>query len=214
MRRACSRRSDRFGQRKADSSSGTTFPPAVKGGNGTPIRLGIERGTGSIGGLREITITPKREDEASVYGNKVPTWIIGVVPRGDEEIKRYGPIEAAERGVTQTVEIAGTLMVGLWQIVDGSIPVRQALGGPIMIAQMAGKETHEGLSAVLMFTVMISLRLGILNLLPVPLLDGGHLLFFAFEGLRGRPLHASDARAGAASGTASDCRADGVRHFQ
>jgi len=165
------------------------FSAGVKGGNGAPIRLGIERGTGSMAGLREITITPKREDETSVYGNKVPTWIIGVVPRGDEEIKRYGPIEAAEHGVTQTVEIAGTLMVGLWQIVNGSIPVRQALGGPIMIAQMAGKETHEGLSAVLMFTVMISLQLGILNLLPVPLLDGGHLLFFAFEGLRGKPLH-------------------------
>ena len=137
---------------------------------------------------QELTITPKREDEMTVYGNKVPTWIIGVLPRGDEQIKRYGPIEAVERGVTQTVEMAATLVIGIWQIVNGSTPVRQALGGPIMIAQMAGKEAHEGLSAVLMFTVMLSLELGIINLLPVPLLDGGHLLFFAFEGLRGKPL--------------------------
>ena len=64
--------------------------------------------------------------------------------------------------------------------------MRQALGGPIMIAQMAGKEAHEGLADVAMFMVMLSLELGIINLLPVPLLDGGHLLFFAFEGVRGQ----------------------------
>jgi len=164
------------------------FSAAVKGGNGAPLKLGIERGTGPSAVRRELTISPKREDELSVYGNKVPTWIIGVLPRGDEQVERYGPIEAVERGVTQTGEMAATLVIGIWQIVNGSVPVRQAVGGPIMIAQMAGKEAHEGLSAVLMFTVMLSLELGILNLLPVPLLDGGHLLFFAFEGLRGKPL--------------------------
>jgi regulator of sigma E protease len=164
------------------------FSAAVKGGNGAPIKLGIERGTGPSAVRQELIITPRREDELTVYGNKVPTWIIGVLPRGDEQIERYGPLEAVKRGVTQSVEMAGTLVIGIWQIVDGSTPVRQALGGPIMIAQMAGKQAHEGLSAVLMFTVMLSLELGIINLLPVPLLDGGHLLFFAFEGLRGKPL--------------------------
>ena len=164
------------------------FSAEVKGGTGTPLKLGIERGSGSSMVREELTITPKREDEPTVYGTKVPTWIIGVMPRGDEQTERYGPIDAVEKGVVQTVDMAGTLVIGIWQIVNGSTPVRQALGGPIMIAQMAGKEAHEGLSAVLMFMVMLSLELGILNLLPVPLLDGGHLLFFAFEGLRGKPL--------------------------
>ncbi len=164
------------------------FSAEVKGGTGTPLKLGIERGTGSSMVREDLTITPKREDEPTVYGTKVPTWIIGVMPRGDEETERYGPIDAVEKGVAQTVDMAGTLVIGIWQIINGSTPVRQALGGPIMIAQMAGKEAHEGLSAVLMFMVMLSLELGILNLLPVPLLDGGHLLFFAFEGLRGKPL--------------------------
>ncbi len=164
------------------------FSAEVKSGNGTPIKLDITRGAGSSAVHQELTITPKREDEMTVYGNKVPTWIIGVMPRGDEETQRYGPIDAVERGTEQTVEMAATLVIGIWQIIDGSTPVRQALGGPIMIAQMAGKEAHEGLSAVLMFTVMLSLELGIINLLPVPLLDGGHLLFFAFEGIRGKPL--------------------------
>jgi regulator of sigma E protease len=57
-----------------------------------------------------------------------------------------------------------------------------------MIAQMAREEAHRGLVNLAMFTVMLSLELGIINLLPVPLLDGGHLLFFAFEGARGKPL--------------------------
>ncbi len=165
------------------------FSAAVKGGNGSPLKLGIERGTGSAMVRREVTITPKSEQEPTVYGTKVATWIIGVTPRKESiTIQRYGPIAAVEHGVTQTIDMAGTLVIGIWQIVDGSTPVRQALGGPIMIAHMAGEQAHEGLSAVLMFMVMLSLELGILNLLPVPLLDGGHLLFFVFEGLRGKPL--------------------------
>jgi regulator of sigma E protease len=164
------------------------FSGVVKSGDGAPIKLGIERGVASAALQRDLTITPKRQDEPTVYGTKIPTWIIGVMPRGDKIIQRYGPLEAVERGVTQTVDMAGTLVIGIWQIVDGSTPVRQALGGPIMIAHMAGEEAHEGLSAVLTFMVMLSLELGILNLLPVPLLDGGHLLFFAFEAVRGKPL--------------------------
>jgi len=164
------------------------FSAEVKNGNGAPIKLTIVRGEGASATHSDLTITPKREDELTVYGNKVPTWIIGVMPRGDEVTERYGPIEAVQRGFTQTVEMTATLAIGIWQIIDGSTPVRQAMGGPIMIAQMAGREAHEGLSAVLMFTVMLSLQLGIINLLPVPLLDGGHLLFFAFEGIRGKPL--------------------------
>jgi len=166
----------------------TDFSTAVKSGDGSPLKLGIERGSGASAVREELTITPKREDEPNVYGTKSPTWIIGVMPRNDFVTRRYGPIEAVERGVGQTVEMAGTLAIGIWQLIDGSTPVRQALGGPIMIAQLAGREAHEGLSALLMFTVMLSLELGILNLLPVPLLDGGHLLFFVFEGLRGKPL--------------------------
>jgi regulator of sigma E protease len=80
------------------------------------------------------------------------------------------------------------MVVGIASIFSGSTPVRDALGGPIMIAQLAGQEAHRGFANLAMFTVMLSLELGIINLLPVPLLDGGHLLFFAFEGARGKPL--------------------------
>ncbi len=160
------------------------FSAAVKTSNGHPLRLQIERD----GTLTEIVITPRREDEPTVYGNKVATWIIGVSPRGDSRMESYGPVQAVEKGTMATASMAAMLGYGIWQIIDGSTPVRQALGGPIMIAQMAGKEAREGFSSLMMFTVMLSLELGIINLLPVPLLDGGHLLFFICEGVRGKPL--------------------------
>ena len=98
--------------------------------------------------------------------------------------KRYGPIGACKRSVANFVQMTVQMVVGIASIFAGSTPVSDALGGPIMIAQMAGQEAHRGFANLAMFTVMLSLELGIINLLPVPLLDGGHLLFFVFEGSR------------------------------
>jgi regulator of sigma E protease len=164
--------------------SWSDFSLAVKSSDGAPLKIDIQRDSAR----QSMVIRPERKDEQTIYGNKIPTWIIGVMPEKKFVTRRYGPISAVGHGVTATVDMAGTLMVGIWQILNGSTPVRQALGGPIMIAQMAGQEAREGFPDFMMFTVMLSLELGIINLLPVPLLDGGHLLFFACEGVRGKPL--------------------------
>jgi regulator of sigma E protease len=111
-----------------------------------------------------------------------------VTPRGDTITRRFNPISAVIHAVTTTASLTAQLVVGIASIVSGAIPIREALGGPIMIAQVAGREAHQGFASVAMFTVMLSLELGLINLLPVPLLDGGHLAFFVFEGLRGKPL--------------------------
>jgi regulator of sigma E protease len=161
----------------------------VKQSGGNPIKLTVERKDASNGATPlNLTVTPKRVDEPTIYGTKAPTWVIGVTPRGDEITRREGPIAAVRDGVTESVGMCGTLIVGIAKIVSGSTPVRQALGGPIMIAQIAGREARQGFSDVAMFTVMLSLELGIINLFPVPLLDGGHLLFFVIEGVRGEPM--------------------------
>ena len=133
-------------------------------------------------------ITPTRLDQKTIYGTNATTWVIGVQPRGDEIAKRYGPIDAVKEACETSVEMTVQMVVGIASIFTGSTPVREALGGPIMIAQMAGQEAHRGIANLAMFTVMLSLELGIINLLPVPLLDGGHLLFFVFEGIKGKPL--------------------------
>jgi regulator of sigma E protease len=164
------------------------FSSAVRATGGKPLKLEIERALPSHVERETLTIQPTREVQKSVYGTPAETWIIGVMARGDEVVRRLGPLEAGVQAVKSSVELTGELVVGIASIVSGATPVRQALGGPIMIAQMAGREAHRGFASVAMFTVMLSLELGLINLLPVPLLDGGHLLFFAFEGIRGEPL--------------------------
>jgi regulator of sigma E protease len=160
----------------------------VKASNGKPLRMVVQRPDGNGVTTITLTITPKRVEEETIYGNKAPTWVIGVTPRGDEYKREIPPLSALVDGFTQTARMTVTLAVGIAKIVDGTTPARQALGGPIMIAQIAGREARAGFADIALFTVMLSLELGIINLFPVPLLDGGHLLFFVFEGVRGKPL--------------------------
>jgi regulator of sigma E protease len=164
------------------------FSSAVKSHGGAPVKFEIERAGAGAAERLNLVIKPKLEEEKPVFGTSSKQWIVGVMPRGDEMIQRYNPFTAAYKAVVTSVSMTGQLVMGIASIVSGATPVREALGGPIMIAQMAGREAHEGLAAVAMFTVMLSLELGLINLLPVPLLDGGHLLFFVFEGVRGKPL--------------------------
>ena len=158
----------------------------VKASGGARLELTLVRSP-DLGPIR-LTVVPKSLPEETIYGHLVPTWVIGVSPRGDKVTLRYGPLRAIRVGTAQTVQLFATLCVGIAKIFEGATPVREALGGPIMIAQMAGKEAQQGFADLALFTVMLSLELGIINLLPVPLLDGGHLLFFAIEGVRGKPM--------------------------
>src|ERR1700722_2387429 len=160
------------------------FSKTVKAGDGSPVKLEIDRNSAHS----TIVITPTPIEQKNIYGINSTTWVIGVQPRGDEIAKRYGPIDAVKEACETSVEMTVQMVVGIASIFTGSTPVREALGGPIMIAQMAGQEAHRGIANLAMFTVMLSLELGIINLLPVPLLDGGHLLFFVFEGIKGKPL--------------------------
>jgi len=162
------------------------FSDDVKSGTGGPVTIEVER-AGTPGRL-SITVTPRLEAQKTIFGTTASEWIIGVTPRGDAITRRFNPISAVIHAATTTGSLTVQLVVGIASIVSGAIPIREALGGPIMIAQVAGREAHQGFASVAMFTVMLSLELGLINLLPVPLLDGGHLAFFVFEGLRGKPL--------------------------
>lgn len=166
----------------------TDFSAAVKSGNGSPIRLEISRPQDGKSERSTVVITPTRLEQKTIYGTNATTWVIGVQPRGDEMTKRFGPLSAMAQAGETSVQMTVEMAVGIASIFSGTTPVRDALGGPIMIAKLAGEQAHQGWSHLAQLTVMLSLELGIINLLPVPLLDGGHLLFFAFEGVRGKPL--------------------------
>jgi regulator of sigma E protease len=164
------------------------FSMAVKHSGGRPLVLSIERTKNGAPREIQITVKPKLLSEQTIYGDEEPTWVIGVRPSGAETIRHYSVLEAVPKGFVETARMTATLCIGIAKIVEGATPVREALGGPIMIAQIAGKEARQGFADVALFMVMVSLELGIINLLPIPLLDGGHLLFFIIEGVKGEPL--------------------------
>jgi regulator of sigma E protease len=102
-------------------------------------------------------------------------------------IEPVGVLEAPVVAVRQTGQMVGMMVDTLWQIVSGRRPVSE-LGGPISIARASGEQLVLGPQAFVFLVALISINLGFINLLPVPMLDGGHLLFYAIEAVRRRPI--------------------------
>ncbi len=158
---------------------------AVRAAPGKPLRLLIER----QGAQRELTLVPERvEGEQQAYGR------IGAAPRIDPDVlsryqgvARYGPVDAFSRAVSRTWELSVFSLEMLGRMIVGQISIKN-LSGPITIADYAGQSAQTGLASFVAFLALVSVSLGVLNLLPVPLLDGGHLLYYFAEFLTGRPV--------------------------
>jgi regulator of sigma E protease len=155
---------------------------AIRASEGRPVTMTVQRS----GDTLNIEITPQAKEDKTIYGEVIgQAYVIGI-ERGFEET-RVGPIEAIGAGAKQTVWWMQTLIMSVVKILQGKIPARD-IGGPILIVQAAGQQAQVGLESLLLFMAVISINLGILNLLPIPILDGGHLLFFLVEGVMRRPL--------------------------
>ncbi|MFP4614361.1 MAG: RIP metalloprotease RseP [Thiohalorhabdus sp.] len=159
------------------------FLSLVRESPGEPLEIRVRRD----GEERTLSASP-----AAVSGpEEEEVGQIGIRPEPlGEELQvtvRYGPLGALWEGVKKTGEMLWLTVEMLARMVTGSVS-SDNLGGPIAIAQFAGQSAEAGLVPFLWFLGMISLSLGFLNLLPIPVLDGGHLLFQAIEGVRGRPL--------------------------
>jgi regulator of sigma E protease len=102
-------------------------------------------------------------------------------------VVRHGPLSALTASVRETVDMVSTTVIGIGQIISGSRGAGE-LGGPIRIAQGAGQAAKMGLPSVVFYTIILSLNLGLINLFPIPVLDGGRLVFYGFEAILGRPL--------------------------
>ena len=114
-------------------------------------------------------------------------FVIGVEPAVRLVFKKYGFFESVQMGFTKTFETADLTFITLKKLFTFSLSIK-TLGGPVMIAQMSGQAAAAGLSAFIALMATISLSLGMLNLLPIPVLDGGMLLFLAIEAVRKKPL--------------------------
>lgn len=132
--------------------------------------------------------TPDTVERTDRFGGKHTIGLLGISrPTSDMVIVRHDPATALWRAGEETVTLSANILDAVWQIVSGTRTTKE-LGGPLRIAQMSGDVWELGFVSMVMFAVLLSINLGLLNLFPVPMLDGGHLLFYAIEGLRGRPM--------------------------
>ncbi len=136
-----------------------------------------------------IKITPESGKTKNLFGETIQAGLIGIEPSPIPVIERYNPATAIYKGFEKTWEITYLTIISIKKLIDRTIPADN-IGGPIFILKMAGDQAKVGLLSLAFFVSLLSSNLGILNLLPIPILDGGHILFFLFEGLFGKPIAA------------------------
>lgn len=155
---------------------------------GERLAFTVERGDRQV----ELDATPELKEVKDPFGNVHRTGLLGIsrsLAAGDVTVRRYGPVEAVGLGVQETWFVVARTFDYLGGLIAGRESADQ-LGGPIRIAQVSGQVATFGIGALLSLAAVLSVSIGLLNLFPIPLLDGGHLLFYAFEAIRGRPLSA------------------------
>lgn len=107
--------------------------------------------------------------------------------RSGDELMKYGPIEGVSAALRETWEVTSSTLTALWQVISGTRSPKE-LGGIIRIGAVAGDVAQSGFIAILTFTALLSINLGLINLFPIPLLDGGHLVFYGVEAIKGSPI--------------------------
>jgi regulator of sigma E protease len=155
---------------------------AIRASGGKTVALTVER----AGATFTVDLTPEAKPDKNIFGETLGTaYVIGVERGFDEE--KVGVLTAVGMGFQQTGWWVQTLLMSVGKMFQGKIPAKD-IGGPILIAQAAGQQARLGFEYLLHFMAVISVNLGVLNLLPIPVLDGGHFLFFALEAILRRPL--------------------------
>lgn len=156
----------------------------VRARPGQEMELSLER----EGQRRQVTITPAEVEESGERFGRVG---VGLQPQPwPEEMLReykYGPVEAFVAGVHRTWETSGFVLLSVKKLLVGEISTKN-LSGPITIAKVAGSSAESGWKSFVGFVALLSIFLGVFNLLPIPVLDGGHLLYYAIEVLKGSPV--------------------------
>ncbi|MCK8787147.1 RIP metalloprotease RseP [Roseomonas sp. NAR14] len=140
---------------------------------GQPVAVRVERD----GAPLDLTATPEGRGE----GGRGLLGISAIT------MHRLDPLSALAAGVTHTADISGQTLSGVWQMIVGRRGTEE-LGGPLRIAQLSGQVAELGIASLISFMAILSVNLALINLFPIPVLDGGHLVFYALEAIRGRPL--------------------------
>lgn len=150
-----------------------------------PMTISLERD----GAIVDVTLTPARTEITDNFGNKMEVGRIGVITSDDAgnfRVREYGPLEAVGEGVAQSWYIVTRTVDYIGNIITGREKADQ-LGGPIRVAKYSKDMSTIGIGALIQLAAVLSVSIGLLNLMPIPMLDGGHLVFYAIEAVRGRP---------------------------
>jgi regulator of sigma E protease len=139
------------------------------------------------GQILDIVVAPQPKPSKNLFGESIDRYVIGVMSSGDVHIRKLRFGEALSESLEQTYKIAELTVLSVIKLIQGTVSTK-TLGGPIMIAEMAGQQAKEGVASLVFFIALLSINLGILNFLPIPVLDGGHLFFFLIEAVIRRPL--------------------------
>ncbi len=153
-------------------------------GAGKSIEIEVTRD----GKIFLLHVTPIETKDKNLFGEQISRPMIGIT-RGDTIVmKRHGPIDGIIYGFTQCYRIVELTGKAFWKTVNGTIDIKKSLGGPIFIAQVSGETFRAGLLPFFSLIAFISINLAIINLFPIPVLDGGYLLLFLIEGITVRPI--------------------------
>jgi len=132
-------------------------------------------------------LTPELKLTKNIFGEDVERYMIGVAASGNVISRELSFAGAFIESFRQTYKVTEITFLSVVKMIQGRVS-KQELGGPIMIAKMAGDQARVGISSLVSFIAVISINLAILNFLPIPILDGGHLVFFSIEAIKGSPV--------------------------
>ncbi|HSO19472.1 MAG TPA: RIP metalloprotease RseP, partial [Desulfosarcina sp.] len=170
--------------------SWNTMKEIISHSKGDPLAVTVRRGEETL----TVDITPVLFSEENLLGEKVDSYRIGIstpgieIPPDDRVTIKRGPWGALRDSVDQTYQISRLTILSIGKLIKGTVSTK-TLGGPIMIAEMAGQQAKEGLTNLIFFIAVLSINLAVLNFLPIPVLDGGHLMFFFIEAVIRRPIN-------------------------
>jgi len=154
-----------------------------EGGEGLNISF-VRDGSDHVAG-----VIPEQKIVKNLFGEDIKRYMIGVSSAGSLFFKRLNPFQAFFESFGQVYYISKLTMLSIVKMIQGTVSVKDNLGGPIQIGKMAGDFYREGFPNFMSFMAFLSVSLGLLNLFPIPVLDGGHILFFTIELIAGRPVN-------------------------
>ncbi len=155
----------------------------IRNSNGKELSLKVKRDHE----IFDTQIIPKPSTQKNLFGEETSVFVIGITQPDEVLIEKVGPFEAVGHGVSQTWFWIKLTVTSIVKLIERVVPAK-TIGGPIMIAQMAGEQAKRGLASLVLFTAILSINLGVINLFPIPILDGGHFLFLSLEAILRKPV--------------------------